>query len=322
MWKTFAQPRFNAIDGKNQKKSSRKRCAGRASSSRVFRNGSAREPGAFDSDDAMEEFQRFRSELITMRDVTLRVFSKGEGLPIVFLHAGQGLHGCAEALERFSEFGRVVIPAHPGFAGTSLPQSITGVDDLAFLYLDLLEQLDLKEVIVVGVSFGGWIAAEMAVIRSRLLSGLVLVDSLGIKISDHETRDIVDMHAMSEDDLAGLLYADPQKFRPDYATMSDEDVVNAARGREVFAFLGWRPYMYDPKLRNRLHRIQVPTLVLWGRQDRIVSAEYGRTFSDGIRASQFHVIDQAGHFPHVEQPAIFAQHVKRFVKQALCQRRS
>lgn len=294
---------------------------------RVFRNGSAREPGAFDSDDAidsddaMQEFQRFRSELITVRDVTLRVFSKGEGAPIVFLHAGQGLHGSAEALERLSEFGRVVIPAHPGFAGTSLPQSITGVDDLAFLYLDLLEQLDLKEVILVGASFGGWIAAEMAVIRSGLLSGLVLVDSLGIKVSDRETRDIVDMHAMSEDDLAGLLYADPQKFRPNYATMSDEEVVDAARGREAFAFLGWRPYMYSPKLRTRLHRIQVPALVLWGGQDRIVSVEYGRAFSDGIPASQFHVIDQAGHFPHVEQPAIFAEHVKLFVKQALDKRR-
>ncbi len=123
-------------------------------------------------------------------DIALETYDRGDGRPIVVLHGTEKLETEAPLLALLARHGRVVAPAHPGFGNSPLPDWIDSIDDLAYLYLDLLDKLALRDVVLVGLSMGGWIAAEMAVKCSHNLSHLVLVSPLGIKISDRETRDV------------------------------------------------------------------------------------------------------------------------------------
>jgi pimeloyl-ACP methyl ester carboxylesterase len=243
----------------------------------------------------------------------LDVTTRGAGKPIVFLHSGQGLFDAEPLLHRLTALGRVIVPSHPGFGRSDLPASVTSVDDIAYVYLELLETLELSDVTLIGASFGGWIAAEMAVKCTRRLARLVLIDPLGIKLGDRETRDIVDMHSVSDDELAQLLFVDPHEHRLDYQKLDDESALIAARNRETLAFLSWRPYMHNPKLAQRLARIDVPTLVIWGAADRIALPEYGRKFSSLIPGARFELIEKAGHYPHLEQPNSVIRRLQEFM---------
>jgi pimeloyl-ACP methyl ester carboxylesterase len=187
------------------------------------------------------------------------------------------------------------------------------VDDLAYFYLDLLDALDLRDTIVVGVSLGAWIAAGIAVKSTARIAKLVLADALGIRVSDDpETSDIADMFAMPEKDFIALAYHDAAKGARDPA-LPEERLFVQARNLESTARFAWAPYMHDPKLEGRLRRIDVPTLMLWGAQDKIVTPDYGRAYAAAIPGARFTLIDQAGHFPHIEQPEQFAKQVLSFV---------
>jgi len=178
-----------------------------------------------------------------------------------------------------------------------------------------LEHLDLRQIIVVGISLGGWIAAEIAIKSSERLSHLVLANAVGIKVGDRETRDIVDIYAIPESEYVQLAYFNPDVGTCDYKTMPDAQVLAAARNREATARYAWSPYMHDPKLHGRLHRIRIPTLVLWGASDRILSEPYGRAYCAAITGARFELIERAGHFPHMEQPEIFADRIFSFVEE-------
>jgi pimeloyl-ACP methyl ester carboxylesterase len=216
-------------------------------------------------------------------------------------------------LDRLAARARLIAPTHPGFGRSEAPKAFDTVDDLAYFYLDLLDQLDLRDVAVVGVSFGGWIAAELAIKSTARISHLVLANPVGIKVGGREQRDIADIFAISEDDFLELAYCDANAGRRDYRTMPEAEVRAAARNREATARYAWSPYMHDPKLRSRLHRIGIPTLLLWGTHDRVLSEAYGRAYCDAIPGARFEPIERAGHFSHVEQPDAFAEKVFAFV---------
>jgi pimeloyl-ACP methyl ester carboxylesterase len=167
----------------------------------------------------------------------------------------------------------VIAPSHPGFGRSELPRAMTTVDDLAYFYLDVMDALDLRDVVLAGVSFGGWIAAEIAIKSTERLSHVVLADAVGIKLGDREQRDIVDIFTTKQSEVDRLAFHNPKIAAIDHASISDEDAHILFRNREATALFAWSPYMYDPKLASRLHRIQVPTLVLWGASDRIVSPD-------------------------------------------------
>src|SRR5256884_4059381 len=151
---------------------------------------------------------------------------------------------------------------------------------------------------------GGWIAAEMAVKCSDRFSGLVLVAPLGIKVGDRETRDIPDIFALPPDEVARLQYRDPAKVAVDHGRLSDDQLTVIVRNREATALYAWEPYFHNPKLRQWLHRITLPTLLLWGADDRFVTAAYyGDAFRTAIPGARFETIPGAGHFPHIEEPA-------------------
>jgi pimeloyl-ACP methyl ester carboxylesterase len=251
---------------------------------------------------------------ITVNGIKVEAIEKGRGRPLLFLHPGIGLDRNASVIDKLAEHARVIAPSHPGFGNSEQPKSFTTVDDLAYFYLDMLDELDLKDATVVGVSLGAWIAAEIAIKSTARLSHLVLANAVGIKVGARDTRDIVDIFAITEPELNKLAYFDPTLAERDYKAMAEADVRLVARNREASARYGWSPYMHDPKLKNRLHRIRIPTLFLWGTADRVLTEEYGRAYCAAIPGARFEIIERAGHYPHIEQPDAFARAVCAFTQ--------
>jgi pimeloyl-ACP methyl ester carboxylesterase len=239
---------------------------------------------------------------------------KGSGAPLLFLHAENGIEPARAAIDELAKHARVMAPTHPGYGRSELPKGMRTVDDLSYFYLDLLDQLGVREVTVVGVSLGGWIAAEIAVKNASRMTRLVMANAVGVKVGDRETRDIADVFALTEPEYIAIAYADPKVGTRDYKALPDGEVLAAARAREATARFAWNPYFHNPRLKSRLHRIRIPTLFLWGAQDRMLSEAYGRAYCEMIPGARFETIDRAGHFPDHEQPKIFAEKVLAFAK--------
>jgi pimeloyl-ACP methyl ester carboxylesterase len=249
---------------------------------------------------------------IDIRGILIEIVDRGSGRPLLFLHPGIGIDPAAPVLDRLAAGARLIAPSHPGFGRSALPRGFTTIDDLAYFYLDLMDTLDLRDAIVVGVSLGAWIAAEIATKSTARIARLVLADAVGIRVSeDPEVSDIADVFAMPEKDFVALAFRDPAKGTRDPAA-PEAALVAQARNLEATARFAWSPYMHDPKLKGRLHRVDVPTLVLWGAQDRIVTPDYGRAYAAALPDARFALIEQAGHFPHIEQPDEFARQVLSF----------
>ena len=244
--------------------------------------------------------------------VDLDIVERGRGRPLLFLHAGEGLAPEGRWLSALAEHYRVIAPWHPGFGGSTLPDWFNSVDDIAYLYLDLADALRLEDAVLVGACFGGWVAAEMMVRSTRRFSHLVLADPVGIKVSGPTTRDIADMHGMPRAEFLKLAWVDPAKAHVDYAALSDMELAAIARGREALALFGWKPYMHNPHLKHWLHRIDRPTLLLWGAEDRIVTPAYGAAWQAAIPGARLEIISGAAHYPHWEQPETFAQKITAF----------
>lgn len=255
----------------------------------------------------------YHNDRAVIDGVSVELYRGGAGQPILFLHTVDGIPITAPFLAGLAERHEVIAPWHPGFGRSELPTEFRTIGDLAYFYLQLIDELDIRDAILIGTSFGGWLAAEIAVRSTAAFSSAVLLDPLGIKVGGREDRDIADMFAVSQDELTRLAYFDPSRRRRDYSAMSDEERLAIARSREAYAYFGWRPYMHNPGLRRWLRRVKIPTLVLWGSHDGIVSPAYGQAFAAELPDAQFVVVDQAGHYPHVEQPTQVLAHIDRFL---------
>jgi pimeloyl-ACP methyl ester carboxylesterase len=261
----------------------------------------------------MLEAMEVTSGSLVVEGTRIDLIERGVGRPVLFLHAENGIDPAMTAIDELAKSARVIAPTHPGFAGSELPRGMRTVDDLSYFYLDVLDQLDLREVALVGVSFGAWIAAEIAVKSTMRLSRLVMANAVGVKIGGRETRDIADIFALTEEDYLEIAYCDPNVGRRDYKSLPEGEARAAARAREATARFAWSPYFHNPRLKNRLHRIRISTLFLWGARDRMVGEAYGRAYCALVPGARFETIAQAGHFPHQEQPTTFAAKVLNFM---------
>ena len=248
---------------------------------------------------------------LALPGVDLQVVRRGSGPQILMLHGGEGPIDQFPFFERMAERYEIIQPVHPGFGGTPIPEQFDNLQDLIFLYLDLIDLLDLSEAILLGFSMGGWAAAEIAVMNTQRFSKLVLVDSVGVKPGGPFDRDIADVFALSPAEQMRITWHDPSKA-PDPATMTDDELQMLAANRVALGLYTWEPYMHNPKLRNRLHRIDIPTLLIWGESDGIVSPKYGQAFCDMIPGASMVVIPNAGHAPQIEQPEIFLEQFLQF----------
>jgi pimeloyl-ACP methyl ester carboxylesterase len=239
--------------------------------------------------------------------VPLTIDQRGSGQPVLLLHGGGGPQSVAAFAQLLADSrpARVITPVHPGFGGTPRPDSLATIGGLADLYARLLAELDLRDVIVVGNSVGGWIAAELALRAAGRIGALALVDAAGIDVPGHPVADIF---PLTPAELAQLSFFDPQAFRIDPASMTADQQRVQAANRAALAVYGGES-MTDPGLRARLARLTGPVLVVWGEADQIVDLDYGRAYAAAIPGAQFLVLPQAGHLPQLETPAALAQAV-------------
>jgi pimeloyl-ACP methyl ester carboxylesterase len=143
---------------------------------------------------------------------------------------------------------------------------------------------------------------------------LVLVDPLGVKFVGRDERDIADMHALSRAEYLKLAWADPANGEVDFTALPESELAAIVHSREAFALYGWKPYMHNPRLKRWLHRIDRPTLLLWGAEDRIVTPDNGKNWRRAISNARLELITGAGHFPHWEQPEAFVDKLTAFVE--------
>jgi pimeloyl-ACP methyl ester carboxylesterase len=243
-----------------------------------------------------------RAHALTTADGTVEVTvaEQGAGSPFLLLHGGGGpqtVTGFADLLAR-SRPARVIIPTHPGFAGTPRPAALTSVGGLAALYVTLLDEMDLTDVTLVGNSIGGWITAEMALLQSPRVRAAVLADATGIEVPGHP---VADFFSLTLDQVAQLSYYDPDTFRIDPATLPPAVQAAMPGNRASLAVYAGTTFT-DPGLARRLPGITVPALVVWGEADQICDPDYGRAYAAAIPGAQFRLLTRTGHLPQLETP--------------------
>jgi pimeloyl-ACP methyl ester carboxylesterase len=245
--------------------------------------------------------------------IDLELIERGEGAPLLYLHGGGGIASDRSFLDLLAKTRRVIAPSHPGFGKSSLPDWLDSVDDIAHVYLELMDHLGLTRMDVVGFSIGGWIAAEIATKVPERIKRLVLIGPVGVKTGTPDKLDIPDVFAMPREKLDRLRFHDPAKHAADLSAVPDDELLVVARNRETLALLTWEPYMHNPKLPHRLHRVNVPALLIRGASDGIVSAEYLERYAALIPNARIDTIAAAGHLPQVEQPTATAAKVLQFL---------
>jgi pimeloyl-ACP methyl ester carboxylesterase len=247
---------------------------------------------------------------IVVRDTPVDLLRDGSGPPLLFLH-GAGAGGrWLTFQERLAARFDVVAPSHPGHGASPAAEWIEHVSDLAFHYLDLLDTLGLARVHVVGASFGGWIAAELATMASPRLRSLTLIDPVGIKIEGWIYPFLFGMElpelvaTVFHNPLAALALAPPD--------MSIDTLAILYRQNTALARVAWNPYLYNPLLRRRLARIATPTLLCWGAHDRLAPLVCAEAWRKEIPGAALRVFEASGHVPHLEEPDAVAAAVIEF----------
>jgi len=233
-------------------------------------------------------------------DLPISLSEAGSGPPVIVLHGGGGPVTVASIGEHLAGTQRVITPTHPGWNGAVRPGWLTRIEDVASVYVDLLRALDLDDVLVVGSSVGGWIAAEMALRDGgKRIRRLILIDSVGVEVPGQPIRDFFALDARG---VAEYSYHDGDRFYVDPSTIPPEQLELRMGNMAALRVLAGDPYMHDPSLLRRLGDVSIPTLVLWGDSDRIATADYGRAMAAAIPGARFEIVSEAGHLPQIEQP--------------------
>jgi pimeloyl-ACP methyl ester carboxylesterase len=251
----------------------------------------------------------------------------GDGPPLLYLHGLADVHACwsprepTALLQALAAQREVIAPALPGYLGSDPLEARADVEDHAFHLADLLGALDLDAVDVVGCSFGGWLAAELALRHPGRVQRLVLVDPLGLHVPGEPGALFFGAAAPRGvggfGEVRSVLFADPDRevarsALPDEPTT--EGMLRWFSGLTGAAQIGWTaPQLCDRKLGSRLHRITAPTLLLWGEHDRIAPLSHGRRWRDGLQDARLDTIASAGHCAHLEQPDQVARQALDFL---------
>jgi pimeloyl-ACP methyl ester carboxylesterase len=255
----------------------------------------------------------FREDTVKVRGRSVRLYRGGSGPTLLFLHdsfcpAWLPLH------DHLAAQFEVLVPVHPGF----LPpeddlNDFEEIEDLVFHYLDLCTALGLERPALAGASFGGWIAAEWAIRHGAALESLILIDALGLRIPGAPAADILSLDALA---LRRVLFGDPDSspaLEMIPAIAKPEAMESTILSRRVFARFAWQ-FPDNPRLQRYLYRITVPTLIVWGELDGMVTAAHGEAYRDGIAQSQLVILPKSGHLPHIEAAEDCARLMSDFLK--------
>jgi pimeloyl-ACP methyl ester carboxylesterase len=243
----------------------------------------------------------------------------GSGAPLLYLHSAMGEAAWLPHLAKLAERYELHAPAHPGFLSSQGIDEIRDMEDLVFHYLAYLDTQGWGSVSIVGLSLGGWIAAEIAARYPERVAKLVLVSSVGIWIPERPIADIFALDSRFPDRLRQLLFHDTScpaaqvMAQQVAAELPDAVLVHIMNAFAATAKIGWNPLLHDPRLEALLPRISAPTLCLWGAQDRVTPPEYGERFAKRIPHATLQVVPDCGHMLPLEQEAAFVKAVCDFL---------
>ncbi len=252
-----------------------------------------------------------RESIAEVRGQRLRVMEAGEGPTLLFFHGSSGL-SWTPVLEFLSRDWRVVAPEHPGFGRSQIPDWMMGVGDLAFFYLDMLEALELRDLNVVGHSLGGWIAAEIAIRNTARLNAMALLAPAGVA-SDVPFGDIF---LWSPEVNAQHQFYDPALAEQRVKAQAALDLDVVLQNRAAVARLAWSPRLHNPQLPYWLHRIDIPTLLVWGENDEVIPPACHEAFLREIPRAELFTLPKTGHALQIEHADHAAKRVTAFFRDA------
>jgi len=251
---------------------------------------------------------------LTVCGCGIKLMRGGAGQPLLVLHGASGAGAWLPFMRSLAERYDVLVPEHPGFGDSDTPDWLDTVHDLAYFYLDVLDQLDLRSVHLVGVSLGGWIAAELAVRDTRRLASLTLVGAAGLHVNGVPQ---IDPFLRTDEQRIRDFFHDPKLADEMVVRLSKPELEDVAmKNRVATARIAWQPRNHDPHLAKWLHRIDVPTLLVWGASDRLFPKDYALEYQRLIPGSKAVIIPECGHVPHVEKPAAFVSELMAFIENA------
>ena len=253
----------------------------------------------------------YKETFETVTGCRIRMMRKGQGEPLLFLHGASGAQRWLPFMESLAQSHDVIVPEHPGFGTSEMPEWLDNVADLAHFYRDLMDDLGLDKVHLVGTSLGGWIAAELSTCSCEKLKSLTLVAPAGLSVPGVRRPD---MFMWSPEELRRKLFHDPELAKSAPVPATEEEVVLALKNRLTTAKLGWGTRMHNPQLRKWLHRIQAPTLIIWGDDDQVLPLAYGAAYRDLIPGSSLEIFSKCGHLPHVEKAHDFTRKLVHFTQ--------
>jgi len=252
----------------------------------------------------------YSTSVVAVRGCRIRLMRGGAGDPLIYLHGASGA-SWLPFLQELSQNFDVIAPEHPGFGESETPDWLDDIHDLAYFYLDLADQLKLEGAHLVGNSLGGWIAAEIAVRSTKRLASLTLCDAAGIRVSGIQRMDT--FLCTDEERIRDFFY-DPKKAEAMIARVLSPDLEDVAlKNRATTAKLVWQPRDHDPHLHKWLHRIDVPTLLIWGDTDRLFPKEHALAYQQAIAGAKLVIIPKCGHVPQIEQPDAFVAALESFI---------
>jgi pimeloyl-ACP methyl ester carboxylesterase len=235
-------------------------------------------------------------EVIDLRGVKTKVQRAGAGAPLLFLHGAGGRNWTALHRRLANKF-TVIAPEHPGFGRSPVPEWLNSVGDLAFFYLDLMEAMDLRDVHLAGHSLGGWTAGEIAIRNTSRLASLSLLSPAGVAAPEAPFGDIF---LWSPEQATRAQFHDQALAEKRLAAPADQEL--AYLNKKTVARIASNPLLSNPQLPHWLHRIDVPALFVWGREDRIVPYACAQHWLAGADSAKLVTIEACGHAIHNEKP--------------------
>jgi pimeloyl-ACP methyl ester carboxylesterase len=240
----------------------------------------------------------------------LHLARAGRGRPVLVLHHDIGSPERLDFYDALADRFDVVVPHHPGYGKSERPQWLRSARDVAVIYQWLLSDLGIERPSLVGLGFGGWIAAEMATMAPDRLHRLALVGAMGLKPPE---GDIFDQAIVSYLDYAQLGFHDRAAFTRIYGDVTTDQLVEWDICREMCFRIAWKPYMYSQTLPHLLGGVKAPALVVWGDDDKIVPRSAGELYVAALPNARFEIVRGAGHFAEMEQPEAVARLIGGFI---------
>lgn len=250
-------------------------------------------------------------ECIDLNGCRIHLMRKGSGEPLLWLHGANGNSTWLPVFDLLAEHYDVIVPEHPGFGKSEPSENIKDVEDLVYFYRAFLDHMGISKIHIVGQSLGGWIAAEFAISQTHRVNKLVLTAAAGLYVPGAER---VDPFMLNQETLIDIMYCDQHLAQAAKEKSRTDEAQNLfIKNRTAFARLTWDRF-FNPKLQKYLKWIDVPTLIVWGEEDRVISPEHGKVFQENIPGAQLKLIPQCGHLPYVEKTEEYAKIIHHFIQ--------